>query len=144
MRCATSIKNSAPAGTVRRGRVVRAELVHLEALAAELTALGLVCEMRDELRHTLLRVWHPAVPIAGESVQAIPIYGQTETWWFSDSSGQLMTRCTDLQGSARAVVVRLARFIPQLAPLAQELRRCTPVDSGRRDRTWCSRYRPTW
>lgn len=104
---------------------MRPELVHLESLAADLTAHGLVCEVRDEERHTLLRVWHPSVPMVGESVRAIPVGGRSQVWWFYDSSGQPVARCKDLPGSTCAVVARLARFIPQLAELAQDLQRRT-------------------
>lgn len=101
-------------------------MAYLRLLSAELSALGLVCELRYLELPPLLRVRYGRTSVVGESVRAFPVMiAGLPVWWFRCSSGWLLAPCEDVLGSAAEVVGRLALFVPELAELAEQMRQAT-------------------
>jgi hypothetical protein len=92
---------------------VAGAVVRLDRLASALGSAGYWCETRYLAVPSLLRVRHPALPVLGESVAAVPGPGAfgTRVWWFRSSSGAFIAQCGDLRRAVEVIAGLLAPWV---------------------------------
>ncbi|MFC9973215.1 hypothetical protein ACFVH6_20220 [Spirillospora sp. NPDC127200] len=69
---------------------------YLDQLGWAVAKTELVAVTRYGQEIPLLRVFHPALSIVGESISAVPREDAESAWWFRLSDGTYMAPCTDL------------------------------------------------
>jgi hypothetical protein len=90
--------------------------VHLDRLAIALGEVEYDCVRRSDGGLLRLRVWHPTLPVLGESVSTVPGPGSTPgalVWWFRCSSGNLLAPCGDVNSAVTQILRLLAPFVPR-------------------------------
>jgi hypothetical protein len=80
---------------------------HLDALAKAVADAGLQSRSRYDQTPAVLQVWHPALPVVGESVTVTA--GPDGQPGYRSSLGDVLAPCTD---PARAVAALQARVHP--------------------------------
>ncbi|MFB4314363.1 hypothetical protein [Actinomadura sp. 21ATH] len=88
----------------------------LEALGQALAAAGWRAVPRYDEIPVRLRVFHPTLPVVGETVN---VTSERTGPWFRSSTGRPLARCDDLPRAVAAIDQLLGRFLPAREPITE-------------------------
>ncbi|MEW2353958.1 hypothetical protein [Spirillospora sp. NPDC029432] len=88
----------------------------LEALGRALAEAGWRAVPRYDEIPVRLRIFHPTLPVVGETVSVTSERGGA---WFRSSTGRPLAPCRDLPRAVAAINATLGRFLPTREPTTE-------------------------